>query len=56
MKLRWAGHRLLGSAVITTDAISLHDATHVAGHASDHVREALRNLDDFVVTPTTADH
>ena len=56
VKLRWAGHRLLGSAVITTDAETLHDATHVAEHASEHVRADLRNLDDFVVTPTPAGH
>jgi cation diffusion facilitator family transporter len=56
VKLRWSGHRLLGSAIVTTDAVSLHDAGHVAEHASAHVRAELRNLDDFVVTPTTADH
>ncbi|WP_349866716.1 cation diffusion facilitator family transporter [Leifsonia sp. WHRI 6310E] len=56
VKLRWAGHRLLGSAIITTDAQTLHDAAHVAEHASEHVRTDLRNLDDFVVTPTPADH
>ncbi|MBO1741585.1 cation diffusion facilitator family transporter [Leifsonia sp. TF02-11] len=54
VKLRWVGHRLLGSAIITTDAETLHDATHVAEHASEHVRSELRNLDDFVVTPTAA--
>ncbi|WP_431247492.1 cation diffusion facilitator family transporter [Leifsonia xyli] len=56
VKLRWSGHRLLGSAVVTTSAQSLHDATHVAEHASDRVRGDLRNLDDFVVTPVAADH
>lgn len=56
VKLRWAGHRLLGSAVVTTDAASLHDATHVAEHASARVRRELRNLDDFVVTPIAPDH
>ena len=56
VKLRWVGHRLLGSAVVTTDAVTLHDATHVAEHASERVRGELRNLDDFVVTPVAADH
>lgn len=56
VKLRWVGHRLLGSAIITTNAQSLHDATHVAEHASLQVRNALRNLDDFIVTPVTSDH
>ncbi|NYD74947.1 cation diffusion facilitator family transporter [Leifsonia soli] len=56
VKLRWSGHRLLGSAVITTGATTLHDATHVADRATEHVRSELRNLDDFVVTPIAADH
>ena len=55
VRLRWVGHRLLGSAVITTNAESLHDATRVAQHASDRVRGDLRNLDDFVVTPVAVD-
>jgi len=56
VKLRWAGHRLLGSAIVTTDAVSLHDAGHVAEHASERVRRELRTLDDFVVTPVSPDH
>ena len=56
VKLRWVGHRLLGSATVATDAETLHDAAHVAQHASEHVREELRNLDDFVVTPTPGHH
>ena len=56
VKLRWSGHRLIGSAVVTTDAAGLHDATHIAEHASAHVRGELRNLDDFVVTPTPSHH
>ena len=56
VKLRWAGHRLLGSAIVTTDAVSLHDAGHVAEHASERVRGELRTLDDFVVTPVSPDH
>lgn len=51
VKLRWSGHRLLGSAVVITDAVSLHDATHVAERAAELVRGELRTLDDFVVTP-----
>ena len=56
VKLRWAGHRLLGSAIVTTDAVSLHDAGHVAERASERVRRELRTLDDFVVTPVSPDH
>jgi len=52
VRLRWVGHRLLGSAVVTTDAATLHDATHVAEHAAERVRAELRTVDDFVVTPT----
>jgi cation diffusion facilitator family transporter len=55
VKLRWVGHRLLGSAVVATDAASLHDAAHVADRATANVRGELRNLDDFVVTPVPAD-
>lgn len=56
VKLRWVGHRLIGSAVVATDASTLHDATHVAEHAYEHVRADLRNLDDFVVTPVAGEH
>ncbi|MGN6125096.1 MAG: cation diffusion facilitator family transporter [Humibacter sp.] len=52
VRLRWIGHRLAGSAVITTDATDLHDASHIAQDAAAHVRAELRNLDDFLVTPT----
>ena len=55
VKLRWIGHRLIGSAIVTTDKVELHEATHIAEHASEHVRGELRNLDDFVVTPTPTD-
>lgn len=51
VKLRWSGHRLLGSAIVSTDAVSLHDATRVADGAAQLVRGELRTLDDFVVTP-----
>ncbi|HWT34344.1 MAG TPA: cation diffusion facilitator family transporter [Microbacterium sp.] len=51
VKLRWIGHRLTGSAVVTTDRPDLHEATHAAEQASENVRRGLRNLDDFVVTP-----
>ncbi|AYG04122.1 cation diffusion facilitator family transporter [Gryllotalpicola protaetiae] len=54
VRLRWVGHRLTGSATIRTDAAQLHDAAHIAEHASAHVRGALRNLDEFTVTPEPA--
>ncbi|WP_346769394.1 cation diffusion facilitator family transporter [Planctomonas sp. JC2975] len=56
VKLRWSGHRLLGAATIITEAVSLHDATHVAEHAAGQVRRELPNLDDFLVTPVNAGH
>lgn len=55
VKLRWSGHRMLGSAVVSTDAVSLHDATIVAARAAELVRGELRIVDDFVVTPVAAD-
>lgn len=55
VQLRWVGHRLVGSATIATDAAELHAATHVAEQAAVHVREALRNLDSFAVTPVPTD-
>lgn len=51
VRLRWVGHRLLGSATVVTGAETLRDAAHVAEHAAAHVRTELRNLDEFVVTP-----
>lgn len=54
VRLRWVGHRLTGSAVVTTDAESLHDADHVAEHAAAQVRDRVRNLDEFTVTPTAS--
>jgi divalent metal cation (Fe/Co/Zn/Cd) transporter len=56
VRLRWVGHRLTGSAVISTDAAGLHEADHVAEHAAEQVHARLRNLDDFTVTPTASDH
>ena len=55
VKLRWVGHRLIGSAVITADVDDLHEATHIAEHASAHARGDLHNLDDFRVTPMPID-
>jgi hypothetical protein len=55
VRLRWIGHRLTGAATIETDAVTLHDAAHVAAHAHEHAHDALRNLDDFTVTPVSID-
>ena len=54
VRLRWSGHRLLGSAVVATGAVSLADASLIAEHAAEHVRAELHSVDDFVVTPTPA--
>ena len=54
LQLRWIGHRLTGAATIETDALTLHEAGHVAENAGQRVRGALRNLDSFTVTPVPA--
>lgn len=51
VRLRWVGHRLIGSATIEVDDADLRSATAVAAHAAEHARDALRNLDAFTVTP-----
>jgi len=56
VKLRWVGHRLTGSATVEVDTADLGEATHLADHASEHVRGALGNLDAFTVTPTVHHH
>lgn len=56
LRLRWVGHRLTGSATVEVDATDLHTAEHVAGHATEHVHEAIGNMDDFTVTPATHAH
>ncbi|WP_243064479.1 cation diffusion facilitator family transporter [Humibacter sp. RRB41] len=55
VQLRWIGHRLTGAATIETDAVTLHDAAQIALHAHEHAHDALRNLDDFTVTPASID-
>jgi cation diffusion facilitator family transporter len=55
IRLRWIGHRLSGEATIETEAAELPVANQIATHAARHVREELRNLDDFTVTPISAD-
>lgn len=54
LRLRWAGHRLHGSAIIGVDTTDLTEAGHVADHAAAHARSRLRNLDDFTVSPVAA--
>lgn len=50
VRLRWVGHRLTGSATIEVPSNDLHTAAATADHAAEHVREELRNLDEFTVT------
>lgn len=52
VRLRWSGHRLTGSAIVAVDSADLETAIAVARHAEAHVREALRTVDAFTVTPT----
>lgn len=54
VRLRWVGHRLQGSAIITVDTTELDQATHTARDATTHVKQHLRNLDDFTTTPALA--
>ncbi|MDK8172197.1 cation diffusion facilitator family transporter [Curtobacterium citreum] len=56
IRLRWVGHRLIGSATVAVTASSLHDAEHIAEHAAEHVHEAMGNVDDFTVTAATYRH
>lgn len=51
VRLRWTGHRLTGSATIEVATADLHGATHLAAHAEEHLRDAMRNIDVFTVTP-----
>ncbi|WP_267423622.1 MULTISPECIES: cation diffusion facilitator family transporter [unclassified Curtobacterium] len=56
LRLRWIGHRLTGSATIEVDTTDLHAASHIADHATEHVHEAIGNVDAFSVTPATHHH
>lgn len=51
IRLRWVGHRLIGSSVIEVDAHDLHEAIHLAEHATASTHTAVGNLDEFTVTP-----
>ncbi|MCJ1697855.1 cation diffusion facilitator family transporter [Rathayibacter caricis] len=53
LHLRWIGHRLTGSATITVSDTDLLGATRSADHATEHLHEAIRNVDSFTVTPST---
>ncbi|MFF7682651.1 cation diffusion facilitator family transporter [Microbacterium sp. NPDC007973] len=53
VRLRWVGHRLTGAAVVDVEVPDLESARHIAAHAEAHVREALRNLDRFTVSPVS---
>jgi cation diffusion facilitator family transporter len=50
-RMRWIGHRLVGSATLEVLAADLAEATRIARHAEARVRTELRNLDTFTVTP-----
>lgn len=54
VRLRWTGHRLTGSATIEVEATQLPAATHLAQHAEEHLRDAVRNIDVFTITPAVA--
>ena len=47
VQLRWIGHRLHGSAQLTVEATSLHDARQTTNAARAHAHEHLRNLDEL---------
>lgn len=46
VRLRWAGHRLQGDAIVAVRS----DASNVAVQAEQSVRDHLRNVDDFIVS------
>ncbi len=54
VRLRWIGHRLTGSATIEVANTDLHAAARLAAHAEGHLRDAVRNIDGFTVTPAVA--
>jgi hypothetical protein len=47
---------LTGSAIIEVDTTDLTTASHVAVHASEHLHEAIGNVDAFTITPTGHHH
>lgn len=51
LQLRWIGHRLHGSATVTTKAETLVDADGIAETAAQLLRHELPKLDDVAVTP-----
>lgn len=51
IRLRWIGHRLTGSATVEVETAELDEAHRIADHALGHLRDDVRNLDDFTITP-----
>jgi len=51
LQLRWVGHRLQGSATVAVDTPDLAGADRIVRAATAHVRQGLRNLDDFTTSP-----
>lgn len=55
-RIRWVGHRLVRFAAIKVATLSLPDAAHIAEHATEHVHEAIGNIDLFTITPSVHAH
>ncbi|WEO75994.1 cation diffusion facilitator family transporter [Cryobacterium sp. SO2] len=49
VQLRWVGHRLQGTAVVSIDASTTAEAATVVNEAHRVVNQALPNLDDFLI-------
>lgn len=56
LRLRWIGHRLAGSATIEVDTTDLTTASRVAARASEHLHDAIGNVDAFTITLTSHHH
>lgn len=55
LRLRWAGHRLQGDAVVRIGDVSLHEANAIAARAEASVRDHLPQVDAFPVRTLVAE-
>ena len=55
LRLRWAGHRLQGDAVVRIRDVSLHEANAIAARAEASVRDHLPQIDAFPVRTLVAE-
>lgn len=55
LRLRWAGHRLQGDAVVRIGDVPLHEANAIAARAEASVRDHLPQVDAFAVRTLVAE-